>query len=38
MMFVWPLLLVPDPDAAQVSPPFLFLALLPVLVLVVSSS
>lgn len=35
MMFVWPLLLVPDPDAAQVTPPFLFLALLPVLVLVV---
>lgn len=35
MMFVWPLLLVPDPAAAQVTPPFLFLALLPVLVLVV---
>ena len=35
MMFVWPLLLVPDPDAATISPPFLFLALLPVLVLVV---
>ena len=35
MMFVWPLLLVPDPDAVQVTPPFLFLALLPVLVLVV---
>jgi energy-coupling factor transport system substrate-specific component len=35
MMFAWPLLLVPDPDAARVTPPFLFLALLPVLVLVV---
>jgi energy-coupling factor transport system substrate-specific component len=35
MMFVWPLLLVPAPGAEQVSPPFLFLALLPVLVLVV---
>ncbi len=35
MMFVWPLLLVPDPEAAQVTPPFLFMALLPVLVLVV---
>jgi energy-coupling factor transport system substrate-specific component len=35
MMFVWPLLLVPEPGAQQVSPPFLFLALLPVLVLVV---
>ena len=35
MMFVWPLLLVPDPDAATISPPFVFLALLPVLVLVV---
>jgi energy-coupling factor transport system substrate-specific component len=35
MMFVWPLLLVPDPGVEQVSPPFLFLALLPVLVLVV---
>lgn len=35
MMFVWPLLLVPDPDAGQVTPPFVFLALLPVLVLVV---
>lgn len=35
MMFIWPLLLVPDPDAAEVMPPFLFLALLPVLVLVV---
>jgi energy-coupling factor transport system substrate-specific component len=35
MMFVWPLLLVPDPSAAEVGPPFLFLALLPVLVLVV---
>jgi energy-coupling factor transport system substrate-specific component len=35
MMFVWPLLLVPDPDAAEVMPPFLFLALLPIVVLVV---
>lgn len=35
MMFVWPLLLVPDPEAGQVSPPFVFLALLPVLVVVV---
>ncbi len=35
MMFVWPLLLVPEPGAASVSPPFVFLALLPVLVLVV---
>jgi energy-coupling factor transport system substrate-specific component len=35
MMFVWPLLLVPEAGAEQVSPPFLFLALLPVLVLVV---
>lgn len=35
MMFVWPLLLVPDPGAASTTPPFVFLALLPVLVLVV---
>jgi energy-coupling factor transport system substrate-specific component len=35
VMFAWPLLLVPDPDAATVTPPFLFLALLPVVVLVV---
>lgn len=35
MMFVWPLLLVPEPGVESVSPPFLFLALLPVLVLVV---
>ena len=35
LMFAWPLLLVPDPGAAQVAPPFLFLALLPVVVLVV---
>jgi energy-coupling factor transport system substrate-specific component len=35
MMFAWPLLLVPDSDVARVSPPFVFLALLPVLVLVV---
>jgi energy-coupling factor transport system substrate-specific component len=36
VMFGWPLLLVPDPDAATVTPPFLFLALLPVVVLVVA--
>ncbi|MDX6326220.1 MAG: energy-coupling factor transport system substrate-specific component, partial [Nocardioidaceae bacterium] len=35
MMFVWPLLLVPEPGVDQVSPPFVFLALLPVVVLVV---
>lgn len=35
LMFAWPLLLVPEPGAAQVAPPFLFLALLPVVVLVV---
>jgi len=35
MMFAWPLLLVPDPGASRVGPPFVFLALLPVLVLVV---
>jgi energy-coupling factor transport system substrate-specific component len=35
MMFCWPLLLVPDPHASRVSPPFVFLALLPVVVLVV---
>jgi energy-coupling factor transport system substrate-specific component len=35
VMFLWPLLLVPGPGAEQVSPPFIFLALLPVLVLVV---
>ena len=35
IMFVWPFLLVPDPGAGQVGPPFLFLALLPVLVMVV---
>jgi energy-coupling factor transport system substrate-specific component len=35
MMFAWPLLLVPDPGAGRVGPPFVFLALLPVLVLVV---
>jgi energy-coupling factor transport system substrate-specific component len=35
MMFCWPLLLVPDPAAHRVGPPFVFLALLPVLVLVV---
>jgi energy-coupling factor transport system substrate-specific component len=34
-MFVWPLLLVPEPGVEQVSPPFVFLALLPVIVLVV---
>lgn len=37
LMFVWPLLLVPEPSADQVTPPFLFLGLLPVLVLVVLS-
>jgi energy-coupling factor transport system substrate-specific component len=35
MMFAWPLLLVPEPGVERVAPPFLFLALLPVLVLVV---
>ena len=35
MMFAWPLLLDPAPGAEQVSPPFLFLALLPVVVVVV---
>lgn len=35
MMFVWPLLLVPAPGADRVGPPFVFLALLPVVVLVV---
>lgn len=35
MMFVWPFLVVPPEGAEQVAPPFLFLALLPVLVLVV---
>jgi energy-coupling factor transport system substrate-specific component len=35
LMFAWPLLLVPDPNAAEVTPPFLFIALLPVVVLVV---
>jgi energy-coupling factor transport system substrate-specific component len=35
LMFVWPLLLVPDPTAAEVTPPFLFMALLPVVVVVV---
>ncbi len=35
IMFVWPLLLVPDPSADHVTPPFVFLALLPVVVLVV---
>lgn len=35
MMFVWPLLLRPDPDALQVTPPFVFMALLPLVVLVV---
>ena len=35
VMFVWPLLLVPNPGAGQTNPPFVFLALLPVLVLVV---
>lgn len=35
MMFAWPLLLRPDPSASRVGPPFVFLALLPVVVLVV---
>jgi energy-coupling factor transport system substrate-specific component len=35
MMFLWPLLLRPDPAASRFSPPFVFLALLPVVVLVV---
>jgi energy-coupling factor transport system substrate-specific component len=35
MMFAWPLLLVPDPDAERVAAPLLFMALLPVLVVVV---
>ena len=35
MMFIWPLLLRPDPSADQITPPFLFLALLPILVVVV---
>jgi len=34
-MFLWPLLLRPEPGVEQVSPPFVFLALLPVLVVVV---
>jgi energy-coupling factor transport system substrate-specific component len=36
VMFVWPLLLVPDSGADQVAPPFVFLVLLPVVVLVVA--
>ncbi|MRJ75959.1 ECF transporter S component [Aeromicrobium sp. SMF47] len=35
MMFVWPLLLQPDPDATRVDPPFFFLLLLPLIVGVV---
>ena len=35
IMFVWPFLLRPDPAAAEVTPPFLFLVLMPVVVLVV---
>jgi energy-coupling factor transport system substrate-specific component len=35
MMFAWPLLLVPEEGVDRVAPPFLFLALLPVLVVVV---
>ncbi len=35
VMFVWPLLLQPPPGAEQVAPPFVFLALLPVIVVVV---
>lgn len=32
MMFAWPLLLQPDPDATRVDPPFFFLLLLPLVV------
>lgn len=35
IMFAWPLLQVPDPAAAEVAPPFVFMVLLPVVVLVV---
>jgi energy-coupling factor transport system substrate-specific component len=35
VMFAWPLLLVPSGDAQQVNPPFVFMALLPVVLLVV---
>jgi energy-coupling factor transport system substrate-specific component len=35
LMFAWPLLLVPEEGVDTVAPPFLFLALLPVIVLVV---
>lgn len=35
MMFAWPLLLHPDPDAGRVDPPFFFLILLPLVVAVV---
>jgi energy-coupling factor transport system substrate-specific component len=35
VMFVWPLLLVPAAGASRIGPPFVFLALLPVVVLVV---
>ena len=35
VMFCWPLLLTPPPGADQVTPPFLFLALLPLVVVVV---
>jgi energy-coupling factor transport system substrate-specific component len=35
VMFAWPLLLVPEPGVEQTNPPFIFLALLPVLVVVV---
>lgn len=35
LMFAWPLLLVPDQDAARVDPPFFFLVLLPLVVAVV---
>ncbi|MET1038308.1 MAG: ECF transporter S component [Aeromicrobium sp.] len=35
MMFAWPLLLVPDPGAERVDPPFFFMVLLPLVVGVV---
>ena len=35
VMFCWPLLLTPPAGAEQVTPPFLFLALLPLVVVVV---
>ena len=35
LMFAWPLLLVPDPEATRVDPPFFFMILLPLVVGVV---